>query len=95
MILVQVNGFAGDDAGANLQPGVLAGIVDDLHGYIASHHLGRVRIIGHSMGGLAALMFAKAHPDEVEQADGRRCPAVLRRPDGPVATVGAVSRRPR
>ena len=41
VILVQVNGFAGDDPGANLEPGVLAGIVKDLHSYIASHRLGR------------------------------------------------------
>jgi pimeloyl-ACP methyl ester carboxylesterase len=68
VLLVQVNGFAGEDAGANLKPGVLGGIVEDLHGYIASHKLGRVRVVGHSMGGLATLMFAKAHPDEVEQA---------------------------
>ena len=68
VILVQVNGFAGDDAGANLKPGVLTGIVEDLHSYIASHRLGRVRVIGHSMGGLATLMFAKAHPGDVDQA---------------------------
>ena len=88
VILVQVNGFAGDDPGANLEPGVLAGIVDDLHGYVASHHLGRVRVIGHSMGGLAALMFAKAHPDQVEQVmvvDALPFFAVLM---DPKATVG-------
>src|SRR5579884_4555235 len=31
VILVQVNGFAGDDPGANLQAGILAGAVDELH----------------------------------------------------------------
>ena len=67
VLLVQVNGFAGDDPGANLKPGVLTGIVEDLHAYVASHRLGRVRVIGHSMGGLASLMFAKAHPGDVEQ----------------------------
>src|SRR4051794_39221501 len=30
LLLVQVNGFAGDDPGANLQAGVLDGIVGDL-----------------------------------------------------------------
>jgi pimeloyl-ACP methyl ester carboxylesterase len=66
VILVQVNGFAGDDPGANLGSGALDGIVEDLHAYIASHHLGRVRLIGHSMGGLASLMFARAHPDQLD-----------------------------
>ena len=52
LILVQVNGFAGDDPGANLDSASLAGIVDDLHGYLAANRLGTVRVIGHSMGGL-------------------------------------------
>ena len=65
VILVQVNGFAGDDPSANLQPGVLDGVVDDLHRYIAAQRLGRVRLVGHSMGGLVGLMLAKAHPDDL------------------------------
>ena len=90
VILVQVNGFGGDDAGANLQPGILSGIVADLHGYIASHHLGRVRMIGHSMGGLATLIFAKAHPGEVDQAmivDSLPFFAVLMDPSATPASV--------
>ena len=67
VLLVQVNGFAGEDPGANLQPGILDGIVADLSSYVASHKPGRVRFIGHSMGGLAALKFAKAHPDQVDR----------------------------
>ena len=65
VVLVQVNGFAGDDPGANLAPGVLDGVVEELHGYLASQHLGPVRLVGHSMGGLIGLMAAKAHPEEV------------------------------
>jgi pimeloyl-ACP methyl ester carboxylesterase len=65
VILVQVNGFAGDNPGDNLKPGILDGIVADLNAYLAAHHSGRVAVIGHSMGGLAALMFAKAHADRV------------------------------
>src|SRR4051794_358882 len=60
--LVQVNGFGGDDPGSNLHPGVLDGIVADLSAYLAQHHLPRVRMIGHSMGGLVALKFAQMHP---------------------------------
>ena len=39
VVLIQVNGFAGDDAGANLKPGVLDGVVADLDAYIARNQL--------------------------------------------------------
>ncbi|MEO5493771.1 MAG: alpha/beta hydrolase [Sphingomonas sp.] len=65
VVLVQVNGFAGDDAGANLRPGVLDGIVADLDAYIAKNKLQGAAVIGHSMGGLAGLMLAKAHPADI------------------------------
>lgn len=65
--LVQVNGFGGDDPGANLKPGVLDGIVADLHALIQSRKLKAPAVIGHSMGGLAALMLARAHPGDVSQ----------------------------
>jgi pimeloyl-ACP methyl ester carboxylesterase len=90
VLLVQVNGFAGDDAGANLQPGVLDGIAADLSTYLTAHHLGRARVIGHSMGGLAALKFARAHPDQVDRVmvvDALPFFAVLMDPN---ATVEAV-----
>lgn len=63
--LVQVNGFAGEDPRANLQPGILDGVVAELSGFIAANKLGRPAIVGHSMGGLIGLMFAKAHPDQI------------------------------
>jgi pimeloyl-ACP methyl ester carboxylesterase len=62
VILVQLNGFGGDDPGANLQPGALDGVVSDLHSYLAANKLAPARIVGHSMGGLIALELAKAHP---------------------------------
>lgn len=65
--LVQVNGFGGDDPGANLGAGVLDGIVTDLHGYLTKEKAGPVDFVGHSMGGLTALLFAQAHPDQVER----------------------------
>ena len=64
MILVQVNGFAGDDPGANLKPGILTGAVDELHSYLAANKIGPAKIVGHSMGGLLALQLAKAHPGD-------------------------------
>lgn len=64
VILVQVNGFAGDDPGENLKPGILDGIVGDLHGYLAAQKLAPAKIVGHSMGGLVALQLARAHPGD-------------------------------
>jgi len=66
--LVQVNGFGGDAPGANLGTGLLPGIVADLHKLIADKKLGGAAVVGHSMGGLVALMLAKAHPGDVGKA---------------------------
>lgn len=65
IILVQVNGFGGDDPGANARAGALDGAIADLSAYIAKNRLGAPDIIGHSMGGFLSLMMAKAHPDQV------------------------------
>ena len=65
--LVQVNGFGGDAPGANLKPGILDGVVADLDSYIAKNNIKGAAIVGHSMGGLVGLMFAKAHPDHVSR----------------------------
>lgn len=65
--LVQVNGFGGDSPGANLKPGVLDGIVADLSAYLTREKAGGVRLVGHSMGGLAGMMFAQRHPVQVER----------------------------
>lgn len=66
--LVQVNGFAGDEPGANLGAGgLLDGIVADLHAYLAREKAGPVVFVGHSLGGLAGLLFAQAHPDQVNR----------------------------
>lgn len=66
--LVQVNGFGGDDPRGNLQPGILDGIVADLHTLIATRKLGAVPVVGHSMGGLVTLMLARSHPQDVQKA---------------------------
>ncbi|QNA82682.1 alpha/beta hydrolase [Sphingomonas sp. So64.6b] len=66
--LVQVNGFAGDEPRGNLKPGLLDGMVAELDGYIVSEKIKDAALVGHSMGGLVALMMAKAHPDHVSRA---------------------------
>ena len=90
VILVQVNGFGGDDAGANLKPGILDGVVADLDAYIAKNKLSGAAVIGHSMGGLVGLMLAKAHPGDVGKlmiVDSLPWFGML---FGPTATVAAV-----
>ena len=62
---MQVNGFGGDDPGANLQDGVLAGIVDDLVRYLRDNRIERPAVIGHSMGGLVGMLLARDHPERV------------------------------
>jgi pimeloyl-ACP methyl ester carboxylesterase len=61
LIFVHVNGFAGSAAGPadNLIPGV----VDELAGWLAANHVEKPAVIGHSMGGLMAMMLANKHPD--------------------------------
>lgn len=66
--LVQVNGFGGDAPGKNLAPGVLDGIVADLDGFVIKNRIAAPKVVGHSMGGLVALMWAKAHPAHVSAA---------------------------
>ena len=62
VVQVQINGFGGDDPGENLHAGLLDGVVADLHAYLAANRLGHAAVIGHSLGGLVALMLARAHP---------------------------------
>jgi pimeloyl-ACP methyl ester carboxylesterase len=56
--LVQVRGFAGTDAGANANPPLLVPIRDDILAYIRQAKLQKPTIVGHSMGGLLAMMVA-------------------------------------
>ncbi|MEO7688493.1 MAG: alpha/beta hydrolase [Sphingomonas sp.] len=88
--LVQVNGFGGDAPGANLKPGILDGVVADLDSYIARNNIKGAAIVGHSMGGLVGLMFAKAHPDHVSRlmiVDSLPFYGMLFGPSATVATV--------
>ena len=60
--LVQVKGF-GEPAGPNAQGPVLAPLVEELARYAAENGIDRPAIVGHSLGGLAALMLGAGHPD--------------------------------
>ena len=60
--LMQVRGF-GEDAGVNGEGPILDDLVAELAAYIDQQELERPAIIGHSLGGLTALMLAADHPD--------------------------------
>ena len=60
--LVQVKGF-GEPAGPNAQGPVLAPLVEELARYIADSEIERPAIVGHSLGGLIALMLGAYHPE--------------------------------
>jgi pimeloyl-ACP methyl ester carboxylesterase len=64
--VVQVDGFAGAAAGANKADGhMLPGIVEELHQYIETRGM-KPLVIGHSLGGLLALMLADKYPADVQ-----------------------------
>lgn len=65
--LVELKGFAGGDPGPNLKGPILPELVEQLNAYIAANKLRAPAVIGHSLGGLAALMLAKAHPQAVRR----------------------------
>lgn len=59
--LIQLKGF-GEPAGSNASGPVLQPFVDELAAYIRDNRLARPAVVGHSMGGLAALMVEADHP---------------------------------
>lgn len=63
--IVQIRGF-GDDAGVNAEGPVLEPFVSDLAQYIEAKIIGAGKpapaIVGHSLGGLSALMMGIRHP---------------------------------
>ncbi|NYF52657.1 alpha/beta fold hydrolase [Tunturiibacter gelidoferens] len=63
--LIQLAGFAGEPAGPNATGPIFGPVVEQLHQYISDNHLQPIPVIGHSMGGLLALMLAQAHPEDV------------------------------
>jgi pimeloyl-ACP methyl ester carboxylesterase len=68
--ILQVDGFAGapagGNAGANESTPMLPAIVDELHGYIVATKMHPV-LVGHSLGGLLAMMLAEKYPGDVRK----------------------------
>jgi len=102
VLLVQVNGFGGDDpganAGANSSGGVLPGIAADIVRYLDDNHIQRTAVIGHSMGGLVGMMLAKDHPDRLSKlmiVDSLPFFGVLVGPNATVDTVRPIAQQMR
>ena len=88
LILVQVNGFAGSQAASTPLDGLIPGAVDELAGWLAANRIEKPAVIGHSMGGLMAMMLAKRHPAAAGQPADRRLAALLRHAFRPQRNAG-------
>jgi pimeloyl-ACP methyl ester carboxylesterase len=66
LYVLQVGGFAGAPAGPNAAAGMLPGIVEELHSYLAANAMKPV-VVGHSLGGLLAMMLAEKYPGDVRK----------------------------
>lgn len=66
--LVQIRGFSGLDPPAARRKGdFLRPLALELAAYIRNHTAGRAAVVGHSMGGIAAMLTAIVDPDAVER----------------------------
>ena len=63
--LVQVNGFAGTNAGANASGPVVEPVANEVARYIRHQRLQKPALIGHSMGGTLSMMVAARQPQLV------------------------------
>lgn len=68
VLLVQVNGFGGDDPRGNAGENILPGVVADIAAFLESEHPGqKAAVVGHSMGGVVGMMLARDHPERVDR----------------------------
>lgn len=89
--LVQVAGFAGTPVAGNATAPLLVPIRDGIAAYIRDNHMNKPVIVGHSLGGLLAMMVADAHPELVDRlviVDSLPFFGML---SGPQATVDSVT----
>jgi pimeloyl-[acyl-carrier protein] methyl ester esterase len=63
---LQLAGFAGEPVAAAAGDGpIVQPFVEDLNRYIEHNHITRPAVIGHSLGGVSALILARDHPGNV------------------------------
>jgi pimeloyl-ACP methyl ester carboxylesterase len=62
---LQLSGFAGEPVGPAAEGPIVAPFVEELNRYIEHNHITRPAVIGHSLGGVSALMLARDHPGNV------------------------------
>jgi pimeloyl-ACP methyl ester carboxylesterase len=67
VLLVQLNGFAGDPARGNAKGPILDGVVADIAAYLRRERLRPAAVIGHSMGGLIGMRLARDHASLVDR----------------------------
>ena len=87
--LVQVDGFAGQPAGPNATGSILPAIVEELHRYINGAHM-RPAVVGHSLGGLLAMMLTSQHQEDVRKlviVDALPFYALVFNPDATVDSI--------
>jgi pimeloyl-ACP methyl ester carboxylesterase len=99
VVSVDLRGHGESDKPQGAYP--IAAYADDLTSVIAHLGLGKVVAIGHSMGGLAVLQLAAAHPDGVaaivmvDPASFVRSPELRARTEAMVAAIEAGNQEPR
>lgn len=87
--LLQINGFAGQPAGPNATGPILPPVTAELHSYIAANRMHPV-VIGHSLGGLIALMLAEKYPGDAAKlviVDALPAAAAMLGPGATPATI--------
>jgi pimeloyl-ACP methyl ester carboxylesterase len=90
--LLHMRGFAGLPPSAFREPkNFLKPMADAVASYIRTLKVGPVPIVGHSMGGLVALIIARDHPDVVDRLMVVDVPAYFSVLINPFATVGTMA----
>lgn len=67
VMLVQLNGFGGDEPRANARTGILPGAAAEIARYLEQHRLPPASVVGHSMGGVIGMLLARDHRTRVDR----------------------------